>query len=205
MNKSDLIEKVCSINITLEELKEFFNSNIEFTGDFFDKYYSLDLITNVINKFSNNEITNVYFKHWIKAYLEIVNCIDIENVNDEKIIEMFVKYEIIGILLTISNIDEISEFKLKEFIKGLNNLDSILESINNWNGYFTPTKEQDFGEDQYILLVNEKEKKYVVFFAYVLDNKSTYKKINRIDNDSFDNKINELEKNEYQNLQYLNY
>lgn len=205
MNKSDLIEKVCSINITLEELKEFFNSNIEFTGDFFDKYYSLDLITNVINKFSNNEITNEYFKHWIKAYLEIVNCIDIENINDEKIIEMFVKYEIIGILLTISNIDEISEFKLKEFIKGLNNLDSILESINNWNGYFTPTKEQDFGEDQYILLVNEKEKKYVVFFSYVLDNKSTYKKINRIDNDSFDNKINELEKNEYQNLQYLNY
>lgn len=65
-----IYEKIFNAIIFLKQLEKFTTkmSKKDFdTDNSFYKYYNLDLIENVVNKYNNKEITDKYLSHWCLA------------------------------------------------------------------------------------------------------------------------------------------
>ena len=85
---------------------------------------------------------------------------------------------------------------------GFNSLEDVYSTINNWMGYYTLTEYSSVNNDQYILLVNDTDKKFIVIYSDFIDNGYKDEVLSFVNNDVFKLKVNELQQNNYVVVNY---
>lgn len=127
-----LFDKICSIECTLDELKDFFDGieDREFDTDApFDKYYRIDTVRMAFELYRNGKINAEFLRYWANAYDLIIKggffsaeLTDENETNQDQLI----KSEISGLLDSISFIDEPEISELDYYLEMLSAYDGML-------------------------------------------------------------------------------
>jgi len=204
MCDKELINKICDLSCSFSEIniaQDKINYDIEHP---FKKYYKLDTIIAAINKYKNKEITDRFLAHWACLY----NWIICGGFNDELIEEKgnsileLVKQLISDDLDALSFFYKEDEDMIEDYILGFKNLDEIYKTVNNWKGYYAPSEYADFNNDQYVLLVDDINKKFMIVYSDFIENGYEDEFLVFVSDDVLKNKIRELENNNYFMLSY---
>lgn len=183
-----LFEKICNVQCTWDELKNF-NSKInekEFDVDnSFEKYYSFNSIMRCIQLYKDKQITDKYLALWCNAYNWIImgGFKDKANEENEKIdVTEIIVWDIVDWIDSLSFFDDedVDFYDLDVYVKNLRILDSLYKNHKKWEVFYS------FGTDVYdndepvnnisVLFVFKTKKVYYAFDSdacnfeqYVLD------------------------------------
>ncbi len=148
--KHEILYKICDLECTLNELKDF-NRHID-TYDFdftdsFDDFYHLDTILNALSQFDSNKIDTDYLSYWANAYNWIIMSTKWRqsDKNETKNFKQFVKNAISDLLDSLSFADlSQSTIKTSKFRAKFVALDNLLEKVtNDYVIYFVPCNKDD--------------------------------------------------------------
>ena len=165
MFDKELIEKVCNLDCTrkdvdIDQTKVKYDTNCPFK-----KYYDVKIIIKAIKKYKCGEWDVQTISYWAFFYDWIIcggfKANVIEELNDfENLIKEIICWELDG--LSFLAIEE-EEGALSRFIKVFTDLDYILKTKDEWKFYCTYLNKIDrYVNDPYIILVNDKKKKYMI-------------------------------------------
>lgn len=205
MYDKDLITKVCNLTCSKKDLsidQRTINYDIESP---FKKYYDVNTIIGAINKYLSREWDDDALAKWCCIYCWIL-CGGFhddlkENLNslEEYLVE-----------LITDDLDGLSFFEeedrlsgvidVYERIEGYKNLDHVWQTRNKWKGVYSSIKSSNNdGFHQYIVLINEKEKEYMIFYEDFLEDepKQHNKYFKYIEGDEFIKLIDKMKEDEY--------
>lgn len=182
MYNKELIERICANKCYKKELEDFccgLEENKYDTKNSFEKYYSLESILNVLNLHRKGKISNRYFTSWMIAYLWIIQaeCRKkgfYRQFKSSMPTKEIVKEHIINYIegCTWHECEYHPEDELDSIdndIKVFTELDELYHTIDEWEAFYAPDKEQtdedyeekwDYGE-YWIIFVNHDKKKFV--------------------------------------------
>lgn len=152
---------------SFEELEKF---NIEIENieydciDSFSKYYNLDLIINVIVKYKNGDIDDLYLSYWANAYNWIIMASSWNNKPNFKfktLIQNKISYTLDS--LSFFNAREKEYFNLDFYIDSFKFYDSILHDSNYYKVYFRKYGKFHSKNEVYIVAVNDDKMNYIKF------------------------------------------
>lgn len=209
MFDKELIKKICDLTCKFEEIN-IPQDKLKYDNEYpFEKYYKLEIIVNAIKKYLNKDWDDKMLSSWACRY-DWVICggfyKDLKESN-KNIVEKFIKSQISWNLDGLSFFEdwflEEDMFDLNKIIEEFKNLDFVLNTIDNWKAYYAmvgPLAKEN--EDQYVLLINELDKKYMIIYSMFFENGYEDEFIKFISEEEQKQKIKELEKSEYTLLSY---
>ena len=204
MYDKELINKICDLSCSFSEI-EISQDSVKYDiNNPFKKYYKLETIITAINKYKNGEITDKFLSYWASLYNWVICGGFNDNLIEEKgnIILELVKALISDTLDALSFFDGDDKESLQDYVIGFNSLEDVYSTINNWVGYYTLTEYSSVNNDQYILLVNDIDKKFIVIYSDFIDNGYKDEVLSFVNNDVFKLKVNELQQNNYVVVNY---
>ncbi|MCM1260758.1 MAG: hypothetical protein NC182_06475 [Prevotella sp.] len=209
MVDKELIEKICNVTATSDEINISTTSLHYDKEKPFEKYYEVKMIKKAIDKYLNKEVTDCYLASWANLYNWIINGgfskRTMKRLYKENIIQQIIKSEIFNYLdaLSFFSEDDLEEDDQEEYdFHTYEMLDQILQTIEEWRGMYTPIESAYGNCNQYILFINEKRGQYFTMYSGYLDNKMNRGNMIKINKKEFEQKIKELDKLQYEYLIY---
>ncbi|MCH5180791.1 MAG: hypothetical protein J1F32_06230 [Erysipelotrichales bacterium] len=209
MFDKELIKKICDLTCKFEEIN-IPQDKLKYDNEYpFEKYYKLEIIVNAIKKYLNKDWDDKMLSSWACRYDWVICGGFYEDLkeNNKNIIEEFIRSQISWKLDGLSFFEdwflEEDAFDLNKTIEEFENLDFVLNTIDNWKAYYAmvgPLAKEN--EDQYVLLINELDKKYMIIYSMFFENGYEDEFIKFISEEELKQKIKELEKSEYTLLSY---
>jgi len=207
MYNKDLYNKIINASCSFEEL-EFFVSDIDKKeldlDNAFEKYYDVNKILYVINRYENKEVGDKYLTYWMNAYNWIIMAgFKIESKNNEISFRDWVVWKISDWLDGLSFFDDSDDWvSLEDYKSSFKVIDGIYKNINEWDCVFAHTDERGGYDDAVVfLVVNDKTKELVKIYGN-LDYLNAKVDFSRIEEDELEEKIEQLKKVGYQELRY---
>lgn len=172
MYDKDLIEKICNLTCSKEDVCRN-QTSINYDNEYpFRKYYDVKIIIGAINKYISKEWDGQTLARWCCIYNWIL-CGGFSNNLKEDLnpLETFLFDDLSWSLDGLSFFDEDTYFEESEdeiynIIEGFNDWDHIWQTRDSWKGiYATIGKFDMINGDQYVLLINENLKEYMILFS----------------------------------------
>jgi hypothetical protein len=172
MFNKELFKKICDVTCNYEELEAFEIklSEQEFDLDnSFEKYYSLNSIMAVVDKYRRKEINSKYLSSWANAYNWIImasnhNCVD----NDQPLtFKEFLIWKISEWLDSLSFYDCVERAtKLDSYINAFKKLDVVYGTIGDWDVVMAYRNKDD--DDYAVMLAqNDKTQQFIRIYGEV--------------------------------------
>lgn len=166
MYDKNLIEKICNLSCTKEELYTN-QSTINYDCEFpFKKYYHIDIIISAFNKYLSKEWDEHILARWCCIYMWILRGGFSKNLKEDlNFLEEFLVDTLIWELDSLTFCDE-REDNIYSIIENFKTLDHVWQTRNSWKGVYATIGEFDLSNgDQYVLLINEELKEYIIIFS----------------------------------------
>lgn len=203
MYNKELIDKICNLTCTEEDV-HIDQTNIIYDTDHpFKKYYNFNIIESAIKKYLNNEWSDYLLSGWACLYGWIL-----AGGFDDNVVEDFNDIECMIVETISEDLDSLSFFDnslvedkdspidLNRWIEEFRSLDTVLKSINDWKPYTSKIGPYaDYNDDRFTLLVNDTSKEYIIIYHFFGDSDSYT--LNTITKEEHINKIHELNKAGY--------
>lgn len=210
-NDERILSKICNMDCSFETLEAFViavSNKIDKYNDF-DKYYDVNKIITVIEKYQNGQIDEKYLAYWTNAYNWILQ--DSFVTEDDKMgfvyvktisLKEFIWWILSEILDSISFYDEdISEYyNFNDIKKEIKQLDKLIK--DNEKGQCKASFAILNSEDNnkiVVLIINEVEEYYAKLYGY-LDYNNLFTEFNKITHSAFFCKVSRLKKKGYKEL-----
>ncbi len=203
----ELTKKICNVACDLEEIN-IDQTKVKYDNDHpFKKYYRLETIIKAINKYKNNEISDECLAHWSCLYCWILNGGFSDDLTEDYDCELekIIRYEISDVLDSLSFYDGETYYDLNEYIEAFKSLDLLLKDIEKWEGFFTPTENADYNEDQYVVLFNKIDKQFIILYTDYFENGNSYEDLLFVDEEEYNDKLNTLIQLGYKELSYFHF
>ena len=197
-----LINKVCDLTCTKEDVcrdQSIINYDHE---NPFKKYYDIDIIVGAINKYLSKEWDAQTFAGWACIYNWIL-CGGFhddlkENLNS---FEVFIKEVISWNLDGLSFFDEDyleDDESLEDWIPLHKNWDHVLQTQEGWKAAYAMVGEfAEFNEDQYVVIFNDELKEYMIIHSDHLENGFEDERFKYITEEAFIDLIEQLKEEEF--------
>ena len=164
MLNKELIEKACNLTCSKDDMV-IDQSEMQFDIDHpFRKYYDVNIIVKAIQKYECGEWDDVTLAYWANFYNWVI-CGGF----DDNVVEELDEFEILIKHIICWDLDDLSFFEddgddmYPDLAEGFIDLDSILKTTEEWKYYYAYVGKFDrYNRNPYILLVNDKEKKYML-------------------------------------------
>ena len=177
MYDKDLIERVCNLTCSKEDVcrdQTTINYDCEYP---FRKYYDVNIIIGAINKYITKEWDDQTFAGWCCIYNWIL-CGGFSKNLKEKLnpLEEYLFEDLSWTLDGLSFFDaeyyfEESEDEIYEIIEGFKNWNHVWQTRDSWKGVYATIGELDMiNGEQYVLLINDNLKEYMILFSGHLSN-----------------------------------
>lgn len=177
MYDKDLIERVCNLTCSKEDVcrnQITINYDTEYP---FKKYYDVNIIIGAINKYISKEWDDQTLARWCCIY-DWILCGGFSKDLKEELnpLEEYLFEDLSWTLDGLSFFDaeyyfEESEDEIYEIIKGFKNWNHVWQTRDSWKGvYATIGKYDMLNGDQYVLLINDNLKEYMILFSQHLSN-----------------------------------
>ncbi len=209
MFNQELFNKICTGTCTFEELENFVTKidKKEFDLDnAFVKYYSLERILFVINKYNKKQISAKLLAYWANAYNWIIMSgfkVSSHNEGNTCSMKEILIDEISDSLDSLSFFDDDEEwFNTNNYIEVFSTLDEIYKNIQEWELHYAPTSEFcDEPGDMWILFINIKKGQYLKIFYggfgdFTIENQEPWRE------SDIEKAIQSLKANGYQEMPY---
>lgn len=207
MYNKELLEKICNVTCSFEEL-ELFQIKID-KKEFdlekpFEKYYDLDKILFAISRYENKEVNDKYLAYWMCMYNWLIMGYFEPVTKDNPVtFKKWLEWEISDWLDSLSFFDDSDDwYNLEDYKNTFKILDKIYNNLQDWNGCFAHTDEWGDNDDDIVVLAyNEKINEFVKMYGE-LDYLHLDVKFERVELDELEKQIEKLRKNGYQELKY---
>ena len=172
-----LIKKFCNLTCSKKEICRSVNS-IHYDEDHpFEKYYNANSIIGALNKYLSKEWNDEMLAHWCCVYDYILCGGFKRNLKEDfTSLEEFLVNEISWDLDGLSFFDEKDWLDngindILEWIEQYKNLDHIWQTRNSWKAVYAKVGPYaDDNEDQYVVLINDELKEYMIINSNHLEN-----------------------------------
>lgn len=173
MYDKELIERICNLTCSKEDLLENQTSSINYDSEYpFRKYYDVNIIIKAINKYISKEWDDQILARWCNKYNWIL-CGGFSNDVKEDLnpLEQYLFDDLSWGLDGLSFFDEETYFEESKdeiygIIESFKKWDHIWQTRDSWKGVYAPIGVFNLTNgDQYVLLVNETLKEYVILFS----------------------------------------
>lgn len=174
MYNKALIEKICNLTCTEEDVHINQTSISYDTEHPFRKYYNFNTIESAIRKYLNHEWSDYLLSGWACLYSWILS-----GGFDDSVIEDFNDIEFMIVSTILEDLDGISFFDnslvededdpvdLNRWIEEFRSLDTVLQSIDSWTPYTSKIGPYtDYNDDRFTLLVNDTNKEYIIIYHF---------------------------------------
>ena len=167
MYNKEVFDKIINATCTFDELEAFVTdiNKKEFdTDNAFEKYYDVQKILNVIQRYENKEIDDEYLSCWMNAYNWIIMAgFKTESENKEFSFHDWVEWEISNWLDGLTWFDDSTdEFNIEDYKSSFIIINKIYENLNDWDCLLAHTdKWEDQEEIVFLLAINYKAKEFV--------------------------------------------
>ena len=211
MFNQELFNRICAGGCTFEELENFVTKIDKQEFDLenaFEKYYSLERILFVINKYKAKQITDKFLAYWANAYNWILMSgfkVSYHKEDSTRSMQEILIDEISDWLDSLSFFDEDEDcFNANEYIEAFSSLDEIYKNLQEWELEYAPTNEFcDEPGDMWLLFINITKSKYLKIFyggygEFTIENQEPWTE------DDIDKAIQSLKANGYQEMPYGN-
>lgn len=177
MYDKDLIERVCNLTCSKEDVcrdQTIINYDCKYP---FRKYYDVNIIIGAINKYITKEWDDQTLAGWCCIYNWIL-CGGFSNNLKEDLnpLEKYLFEDLSWSLDGLSFFDaetyfEESEDEIYEIIEGFKNWNYVWQTRDSWKGVYATIGEFDMTNGhQYVLLINDNLKEYMILFSEHLSN-----------------------------------
>ena len=172
MYDKELIERICNLTCSKEDVCRD-QTTINYDSEYpFRKYYDVNIIIKAINKYISKEWDDQTLAGWCCIYNWIL-CGGFSNDVKEDLnpLEQYLFDDLSWGLDGLSFFDEETYFEeskdeIYEIIESFKNWDHIWQTRDSWKGVYAPIGVFDLTNgDQYVLLVNETLKEYMILFS----------------------------------------
>lgn len=211
MYDKQLIEKICNLTCSKKEL-EISTDSIKYDIESpFKKYFHVETVVNAIQKYLDKEWDETMIARWGNHYNWIICGGFEEHVIEElNSIEDFIKWNISDWLDSLSFFDAIKEeekdieldeeeMKLDGWEEVFRCLDNIFKTSTQWKGFYAKIGPRgEFNDDQFVLLVNDSTKQYMIFHSDFLDNGYEDEYLKYMTQEEHIKKVREVEQMGYQ-------
>lgn len=203
--------KVSDLECSFEELITFcsnLSQQTEPIENSFENYFSTDCVFDAIEQYRMKVISLEYLACWAMAYNRIVMSEFIfsatreENISLNRILVWQIS-DLLSGLVSLGRKDATDvENRLNNYEKGFAVFFGIYQTLQNYQGYFSPVAAVDNNEidDAYFLLVNESEKKFAAFFCETVNHKEQAVEAEQLEQSALEDKVDELLSNGFENL-----
>ena len=208
MYDKKLIEKICNLTCTEEDV-HIDQTSISYDIDQpFRKYYNFSTIESAIKKYLNHEWSDSLLSGWACIYSWILaggfdDNVQ-ENFNDiECMIVDTILWDLDGLSFFDNSLldDEDSPIDLNQWIEDYRSLDSVLQSVDSWTAFTSKIGPYaEYNDDRFTLLVNDTTKEYIIIYHFF--GESDDYSLELIDEKEHLNKVLSLEKAGYTLLPY---
>ena len=172
MYDKELIERICKLTCSKEDVCRN-QTTINFDSEYpFRKYYDVNIIIKAINKYISKEWDDQTLAGWCCIYNWIL-CGGFSNDVKEDLnpLEQYLFDDLSWGLDGLSFFDEETYFEeskdeIYEIIESYKKWDHIWQTRDSWKGIYAPIGMFDLTNgNQYVLLVNETLKEYMILFS----------------------------------------
>lgn len=211
MYNKELIDKICNLTCTFDEINIPQDSIKYDTIEPFKKYYSIDIILKAIEKYENKEWSDHHFAHWCCLYDWIIcggfkdNIIEDKNNTIREFIKSTISWDLDGLSFfdEKSYFDEDDEYGVDGWKIQFKNLDYILNKVGNLYVFYGPVYEYDLDNAaQYVVLVNDLDKTFIIIYSDFFENGYEEDKIKYVDKKTHKKMVEDLLNNGYQLISY---
>ena len=175
MYDKELIQKICNLTCSKEEVVRN-QTKIKYDTEHpFEAYYNVSTITGAINKYISNEWDDQTLAHWACIYCWILlgGC-DYQNIKEDlNTLEGFfrdvVTWDLDG--LSFFSAEDNDSQDMRETIKIFECYDHIWQTRKQWRAVYAmigPFAEEN--GDQYVALINDTAKEYMIIYSDHLKN-----------------------------------
>ena len=174
MYDKELIQKVCGLTCTKNEVVRSQTTIKYDTEHPFRKYYGLSTIKGAIEKYISNEWDDQTLSHWACIYCWILSGGFDDNVIDdlnsfERFFKDFITWDLDG--LSFFSADDGEPHEMQEMIELFERYDHIWKTRDEWKVVYAMIGSfAEENEDQYALLVNNIKKEYMIMYSDHLKN-----------------------------------
>ncbi|MBQ2738463.1 MAG: hypothetical protein IJF38_07210 [Clostridia bacterium] len=177
MYDKDLIERVCSLSCSRDDVARSQTAVKYDTEHPFKKYYSLNTVKGACDKYLRREWDDRFLANFACIYLWVLSGgFDDGVVEDLSSIESFLKDLIVDDLDSLSFFyedytDDEPRENIKERIKLFESYDYILATQSSWRAVYAmigPFAEEN--GDQFVMLINDNAKEYMIIYSDFIDN-----------------------------------
>lgn len=176
MYNNDLIQRVCELTLTKDDVARNVSKLKYDTVHPFEKYYNLPTIKGAIEKFITNEWDDKTLSHWACMYSWILSGgfdKDItENLNSfEHFLRDVIIYDLDGISFFNAEYIEEDLKSMYESIKLFENYDHIWKSRDSWRAVYAMVGQYDeYNEEQWVVLINDSKREYMIMHTDHIEN-----------------------------------
>ena len=174
MYDKELIQKVCDLTCSKEEVVRNQTTIKYDTVHPFKTYYNVSTITGAINKYISNEWDDQTFAHWTCIYCWILSGGFDDNITEDlNTLEGFLRDVVTWDLDGLSFFsDECTDLQdMHDCIKLFECYDHIWQTRKQWRAVYAmigPSAKEN--GDQYVALINDTTKEYMIIYSDHLEN-----------------------------------
>lgn len=198
-----LIERICNLTCTKEDVDTRTDEIDYDTNHPFKKYYNADIIVGAFNKYLSREWSGQFFANWCILYSYIF-CGGPCGTNDylnslEKLLTDVISYDLDGLsFLDDEDLSEVGTDVVCAWREEHKNWGHILNTIDDWQGICAPVgPDAEYNHSLFVILLNKKLKEYMIIYAESCDATDDKESFRHITEEDFDNIIEELKADGY--------
>jgi len=202
MYDKDLIERVCNLTCTKEDVVRNQNT-IKYDTEYpFNKYYDINAIIGAFNKYLSKEWDDLTLSGWFCIYDWIIRGGFFNIVEDLNPLEQFlvdvISWDLDGLSFFDEEYLENGLDEVYESMEQLKNLDHVWQTRFEWKGVYSPIGECDKGNgEQYVVLINDKTKEYMIMYSDYFKNGYEDEFFKYVSEEEFKKLIEELKTKDY--------
>ncbi len=204
----ELIKKVCNLTCSKEDVDRD-QTTVKYDTEYpFKKNYSIETIIGAFNKYINHEWDDKTLACWACIYCWILeggaNDALKENINSlEEFLKNVITWDLDGLSFFGDSLLEDKSIDLAKWMQQYKNLDHVWNTRENWKGtYATITFYAEDNGEQYVVLINDVSKEYIIIFSDHLENKYEDENFKFVSDEEFIDLIEKLKENNYKILSY---
>lgn len=210
MFDKELIQKICDVTCTKDEVCRD-QTTIKYDTQFpFKKYFNLDSIVKAIGMYTSHNWNDATLASWFCIYNWII-CGGFsddlkENLTPlEEFLKEVISWDLDGLSFFDESVSEESE-DLTDVIQSFKDFLHILNTINDWKCYYACVGEEcKWNDENYIVLINDKTKEYMMVSSAFLEIEYSDDIFHHLEDKEFIQLIKELKRNNYKSLPHSEY
>lgn len=177
MYDKDLIERVCNLTCSKEDVcrnQTTINYDTEYP---FKKYYDVNIIIGTLKKYISKEWDARTLAYWCCIYNWVLS--GGLSKNRKEVLNLLEKYLLADLSWSLDGLSfcsddanfENRESDIYEIIEDYKDWDYVWQTRDSWKGIYVPIGKFDKANgDQYVLLINENSREYMILFSEHLSN-----------------------------------